>query len=143
MPANASLYLPAGEVDLRDVFPDARPVGGLFRRGSAFRVPFKDDAVHFNIMPRAQVAAHLAQFATYLASLDESETAKQAAMRAIEATKTVVGLETDLEFEENEELGDLLEKIVDQYKGCILMFDSLILHGGEVLVGPLKDDPPQ
>jgi hypothetical protein len=138
MHANAALYLPVSEIDLRDVFPDAQPAGGLFRKGSAFRVPFKGGSVRFNIMPEPQVAAHLASFAGYLESLDESDTAKQAALRAIEATKAVVGLETDLEFEGNEELGDLLERINDRYKGCIFMFDSVILHDGEVLIGPLK-----
>jgi hypothetical protein len=51
----------------------------------------------------------------------------------------VLALQTDLEFEGNEELGDLLEKINDHYKGCIFMFDSVVLYGGEVLVGPLKE----
>jgi hypothetical protein len=136
--ANAALYLPVAEVDLRDVFPGAQLAGGLFARGSAFRVPFKDGSVRFNIMPAAQVARHLAEFVAYIESLEESEAAKETAARAVEATKTVLGLQTDLEFEGNEELGDLLEKINEHYQGCVFMFDS-VLHGGEVLVGPLKE----
>jgi hypothetical protein len=139
MQANAALYLPVATIDLKDVFPDAQPAGGLFRRNSAFRVPFKEGSVRFNIMPTDQVVQHLIQFAAYIESLEESETAKDAATRAIKATKTILGLHTDLEFEGNEELGDLLEKINDHYQGCIFMFDSVVLHGGEVLIGPLKD----
>jgi hypothetical protein len=80
----------------------------------------------------------LAEFVSYIESLEESEAAKETAARAVEATKTVLGLQTDLEFEGNEELGDLLEKINEHYQGCVFMFDS-VLHGGEVLVGPLKE----
>jgi hypothetical protein len=69
-------------------------------------------------MPAAQVARHLAEFVSYIESLEESEAAKETAARAVEATKTVLGLQTDLEFEGNEELGDLLEKINDHYQGA-------------------------
>jgi hypothetical protein len=50
----------------------------------------------------------------------------------------VLGLETQLEFEDTDEIGELLEKINDHYRGFIFMFDSIVLHGNQVLVGPLK-----
>ena len=80
----------------------------------------------------------LGAISTYVASLDEDDASKEAATRAIAATGLVLGLETQLEFEGNDEIGELLEKINDHYKGFIFMFDSLVLHGNEVLVGPLK-----
>jgi hypothetical protein len=118
MQATASLYLPVAEVDLRDVFPGAQLAGGLFARGSAFRVPFKDGSVRFNIMPAAQVARHLAQFVAYIESLEESEAAKETAARAVEATKTVLGLQTDLEFEGNEELAIFWRRSMITTKGA-------------------------
>jgi hypothetical protein len=123
-------------------FPMRRePAGTLWRR-TAFQVPIKGGAVRFNVMPKVDVPQHLAQFAAYVASLDEDEASKQAATRAIAATVSVLGLETQLEFEDNEEISELLEKINDHYKGFIFMFDSIVLHGNEVLVGPLKQLPP-
>jgi len=83
MQANAALYLPVEEVDLSEVFPGARPAGGIFRRKSAFSVPFKDTYVRFNIMPSADVPGHLEQFAAYVESLGDSPSDKEAAKVAI------------------------------------------------------------
>jgi hypothetical protein len=139
MQANAALYLPVEEVDLSDVFPDAQPAGGLFRRKSAFKVPFKNTYVRFNVMPNADVPEHLRQFVAYIESLEDIPADKEVAKGAIAKARTVLGLQTELDFEGNEELGDLLEQINEHYKGCVFMFDSVVLHGGEVLVGPLKE----
>jgi len=138
MPANAALYLPVDDVELADIIPNAKRTGSFLRRGTAFHVPIKGGTVRFNVMPRDEVSQHLAQFAAYVTSLDEDDASKEAATRAIAATGLVLGLETQLEFEGNDEIGELLEKINDHYKGFIFMFDSLVLHGNEVLVGPLK-----
>jgi hypothetical protein len=51
----------------------------------------------------------------------------------------VLERETDIEFECDEEIGDLLVKIAWRYKGCIFIFDSVVSHDGEALVGPLKE----
>lgn len=139
MRANATLYLPVEQVDLSDVLPGAHPAGGIFRRKSAFAVPFKDTCVRFNVMPSADVSEHLRQFIAYIESLEDSPTDKDAAKAAIARSRTVLGLQTELEFEGNEELGELLERINEHYRGCVFMFDSVVLHGGEVLVGPLKE----
>jgi hypothetical protein len=138
MPANAALYLPVDDVELADIIPNAKRTGGFLWRGTAFQVPIKGGMVRFNVMPRDEVSQHLAQFSAYVTSLDEDDASKEAATRAIAATGLVLGLETQLEFEGNDEIGELLEKINDHYKGFIFMFDSLVLHGNEVLVGPLK-----
>ncbi len=138
MPANAALYLPVDDVELSDIIPNAQRTGGFLWWGTAFQVPIKGGIVRFNVMPKGEVSQHLAQFSTYVASLDENDASKEAATRAIAATGLVLGLETQLEFEGNDEIGELLEKINDHYKGFIFMFDSLVLHGNEVLVGPLK-----
>jgi hypothetical protein len=138
MPANAALYLPVDDVELADVIPNATRTGGFLWQGTAFKVPIKGGTVRFNVMPKVDVPQHLAQFSAYIASLDENDASKQAAARAIGATTTVLGLETQLEFEDTEEIGELLEKINDHYRGFIFMFDSIVLHGNEILVGPLK-----
>jgi hypothetical protein len=138
MQANAALYLPAERVDLADVFPGTRAAGGIFSRNMAFEVPFKDTYVRFNVMPARDVAEHLRQFVAYVESLEDAAADKEAAKDAITKARTVLGLQTELEFEGNEELGNLLEQINDRYKGCLFMFDSVVLHGGDVLVGPLK-----
>ncbi|HLA71013.1 MAG TPA: hypothetical protein VK624_05845 [Steroidobacteraceae bacterium] len=138
MPANAALYLPVDDVELTDVIPNATRTGGFLWRATAFQVPIKGGTVQFNVMPKAEVPQHLAQFSAYVESLDEDDASRQAATQAIAATGSVLGLETQLEFEGNDEIGELLESINDHYKGFIFMFDSLVLHGNEVLVGPLK-----
>jgi GNAT superfamily N-acetyltransferase len=141
MPANAGLYLPIEGVDLADVFPNATSAGSFSDRKSAFRVPFKDTSVKFNVMPRAAVAEHLEQFVAYIESLQDSLAAKEAAKAALRNARTVLGLQTELEFEEDEDLMDLLDRILNHYKGCMFIFDSVVLHDGTVLVGPLKDNP--
>lgn len=90
-------------------------------------------------MPKADVPEHLRRVAAYVESLDDNQADKDAARRAIETARTVLGLQTDLEFEGNEELGDMLERINEHYKGYVFMFDSVVRYDGEVLVGPLKD----
>jgi hypothetical protein len=77
MPANAALYLPIESVDLADVFPDAKPAGGFFDSKSAFRVPFKDTSVRFNVMPRADVPEHLEQLVAYIDSLQDTPVDKK------------------------------------------------------------------
>lgn len=138
MPANAALYLPVADVELAEIVPNAKRTGGFLWRRTAFLVPINGGIVRFNIMPRSEVPQHLAQFSAYVASLDEDDASKESAKRAIVATRSVLGLETQLDFEGNDEIGELLEKINDHYKGFILMFDSLVLHGNEVLIGPLR-----
>jgi hypothetical protein len=139
MQANAAIYLPSDRVDLRDVFPEAMLAGGLFRKKSAFRIPFKKHTVLFNVMPVGQVETHISQFLGYIDSLDESEEARDTTRRVVRSARTVLGLETGVEFEGNEELGDILVKIAEHYKGFLFIFDSVVLHDGEVLVGPLKE----
>lgn len=143
MPANAALYLPIEGVDLADVFPDAKPAGSFFDRKSAFRVPFKNTSIKFNVMPGEAVAEHLDQLAAYIDSLPDSPADKESAKAAVAGTRTVLGLQTELEFEGNDgdDLVDLLDKLLGHYKGCIFWFDSVVLHDGTVLVGPLKDNP--
>ena len=138
MPANAALYLPVDDVELADIIPSVKRTGGFLWRGTAFQVPIKGGMIRFNVMPRDELSHHLGQLSAYVASLDEDDASKEAATVAIAATGTVLGLETQLEFEGNGEISELLEKINDHYKGFIFMFDSLVLHGNEVLVGPLK-----
>jgi hypothetical protein len=70
---------------------------------------------------------------------DESQEARNAASCVIEATKAVLGRETDIEFECDEEIGDLLVKIAGRYKGCMFIFDSVVSQDGEALVGLLKE----
>ena len=138
MPANAGLYLPADDVELGDIIPNAIRTDGFLWRSTAFQVPIKGGTLRFNVMPKVDVPQHLAQLSAYIASLEDDDASKQTAARAIAATTSVLGLETQLEFEDSHEIGELLEKINDHYKGFIFMFDSLVLHGNEVLVGPLK-----
>ena len=135
MQANAALYLPAERVDLADVFPGARAAGGSFSPKMAFDVPFKDTYVRFNVMPARDVAEHLRQFVAYVESLEDAPADKEAAKDAIAKARTVLGVQTELEFEGNEELGDLLEQINDRYKGCLFLFDSVVLHEGTCLPG--------
>jgi GNAT superfamily N-acetyltransferase len=141
MPANAALYLPIEGVDLADVFADAKPARGFFDSKSAFRVPFNDTSVKFNVMPRETVAEHLEQFVAYIDSLQDSPADKEAAKAALRGARTVLGLQTELEFEGNEDLLDMLDRILSHYKGCMFIFDSVVLDDGTVLVGPLKDNP--
>ena len=139
MAANAAIYLPTDKVDLTDVYKSARGNGGLFKRATSYTVDINGDVVTFNLMPQEQIPAHIQGFLGYIASLDDEAERKQDAGFIVRHTKSVLGMATDREFEENHQLWASLFKIADYYDGYIFVHGSLLLPNGAVIVGPLRD----
>jgi hypothetical protein len=140
MPANAALYLPNESVDLTRVFDTAKAYKPLFGEVTHFEVMLGNDAARFSVMPRTEVALHIAGLLRYIDSLDQDATRKSAARRALSHTKTVLGLVTEREFEENHAIWQALFRIADVYDGFVFVYESVLLPSGAVLVGPMLDD---
>ncbi|MEM8782204.1 MAG: hypothetical protein AAGE65_05035 [Planctomycetota bacterium] len=139
MPANAALYLPHDDIDLREVFAD----GQHHRGGDSseyFDCLVDGHPVRFNVMAQSDIPAHLDGFAGYVRSLDEPASRADDAVMLIEHSKTVLGLVAECEFDENHELWQCLFTVTDRWDGFVFAFDSILLPNGAVIVGPLRDD---
>jgi hypothetical protein len=140
MPANAALYLPKDAIDLTQVFETARAHKRLFGRVTHYDVTFGADVVRFNVMPAAEVAGHVSGLLRYVESLDQDATRKRDACFALQHTKTVLGLVTAREFEDNHAIWQALFRIADAYDGFVFAHGSVLLPSGAVLVGPLLEE---
>jgi hypothetical protein len=141
MPAQAAVYLSHGEVDLATVAPWLRVVSAPTPDAGHFDCLIDGDAVRFNVMPAADVGRHLQGMRGWLATLvpaDDLPLLEAAVMR----TRTVLGLKTDREFEDNHRIWECLFAIADRYDGLVFVNSSLLLPGGEVICGPMRDDLP-
>ena len=90
-------------------------------------------------MEPAQVAAHIAGFLRYIASLDQDKQRKADTSCVISHTKRVLGLVTDKEFEDNHAIWQSLFRIAAAYDGYVFVHGSVLLPNGAVLVGPLLE----
>lgn len=139
MPANGAIYIQHDNVDLTKVFGKAKSDKGLFRKPTYFELNLGGDAVLYNIMDSSQITRHIEGFLKYIDSLDQDEKRKRDTSYAISQTKTVLGLETDKEFDENHAIWQSLFKIADAYDGFVFVYDSILLPNGTVLVGSLLE----
>jgi hypothetical protein len=143
--ANAAIYLPVEEVDLRQVFPQAKTDKSLFRKASYFDVELNGEVVRFNVMPKHEVPGHLNGLRGYLTSLPDEATRKSHAAMYAQQMRTVLGLSAPSEFDENPAVWQSLFQIADRFDGLVFAYNSLVLANGAVLVGPLReseDDGP-
>ena len=139
MTANAAIYIPIESPDLAKVFPDAKSDQGLFKRKpSWFSMVLGGDPVKFNVMAGVDLPRHIEGFVGYIQSLDEDHQRKHDAATAVRLTKCVLGLQTSREFEENPAIWQALFRIADAFDGYVFVHDSLLLPGGGVIVGPLR-----
>ncbi|GAA4806189.1 hypothetical protein [Lysobacter hankyongensis] len=142
MPANAAIYLPHDGVDLSTLFRDAKSDKTLFRKPTYFDVALDGDIVRFNVMEPSRVEAHLRGFLGYIDSLDQDAARKRDTANAIAHTRTVLGLITERDFEQNPAIWQSLFRIADAYDGFVFVHESVLLANGAVLVGPLLDLDP-
>jgi hypothetical protein len=139
MPANAAIYIQRTGVDLARVFPKVASDKSLLRKATYYDVDIGGDTVRFNVMETARIESHLRGFLGYIDSLDQDPERKRDTAFAVAHTKTVLGLVTDREFEDNPEIWQSLFRIADAYDGLVFVHDSVLLPSGTVMVGPLLD----
>jgi len=114
--------------------------GGIFKAASYFEVLLDNHTVRFNVMPRERIGAHVAGFLGYIDSLLDQQSRKDDAKLAIAQTKTVLGMVSPCNFDENHSIWPALFKIADAYDGYVFAYDSVFLPSGSVIVGPLQAD---
>ncbi len=135
--ANATIYLPYDNIDLGAVFAGAVATRDASNRPTAFDVILGGQPARFNVMPSAAVGQHLAGFAGWIDSLDESADRKADAKMLVGGAKYVLGLVAAGEFAENPALWQCLFQVADKWDGFVFVYDSLLLPNGGVIVGPL------
>jgi len=132
MPANASLYLPYPDVDLRQVFPEASLLG------ERWEVTLGGERVAFHRMPSEELPRHLAGLSRWIDGLDDDAGRKAGARTALGHTKTALGMVASSEFEDNHALWESLFKIAAAFDGYVFAYDSVLLPSGGVLLGALR-----
>jgi len=136
MPANAALYLPCEQINLRDIFGSSV---SSQKDGECFELLFVNDLTTYNIMPKADIDEHISGFINYLSSLNEEKDRIQDAIEVIKHTKMVLGLFAEKEFDENPKIWGSLFKIADKYNGYVFVYESLLLPNGGVILGSLRE----
>lgn len=139
MPSQAAIYLTRTKPDLRKVFPKAVSDQGLFKRASFFSFELNGSQIRLNVMPGEQVPQHLTGFQNYITGLPNEQIAKSTASRLVMGTRTVLGLATTADFEENGELWGALLRICSAFGGFLFVNGSIVLSDGRPLVGPLAE----
>ena len=139
MPANAAIYIPKEKIDLSNLFPETKSDKGWLRAANYFDVRLNGEVVRFNVMPRNEVAKHIAGFLNYIASLPDEAERKQDASIAIRQTQTVLGLVASSNFTDNDAIWQSLFQIAKAFDGYVFVHDSILLPNGAVMVGPLRD----
>ncbi|WP_327003129.1 hypothetical protein OHA72_49945 [Dactylosporangium sp. NBC_01737] len=137
MPAQAAVYLPHHDVDLASVAPWLLVLSGP--GAEHFDCLVDGDAVRFNVMPAADLTRHLQGMCGWLATQDVPAEDLPLLEAAVMQTRTALGLETDLEFDDNHRVWECLFAIADRYDGLVFVHSSLLLPGGEAICGPLRD----
>ena len=135
MAANAVLYLPSEQIELRDIFGEAV---SYQEHKECFELIIDNDLITYNVMPKADVAKHITGFINYLSSLNEEKDRIDDAIQAIKHTKTALGLVAEKEFDENPKIWESLFKIADKYNGYVFVYESLLLPNGGVILGSLN-----
>ena len=135
MAANAVLYLPSEQIELRDIFGEA---ASYQEYKECFELIIDSDLITYNVMPKADVGKHIRGFINYLSSLNEEKNRIEDAIQAIKHTKTALGLVAEKEFDENPKIWESLFKIADKYNGYVFVYESLLLPNGGVILGSLN-----
>ena len=132
MPANADLYLFTEQEELKKLFQVSND-GTL----DYIEVPLGENCLRFKLMPQAKVAPQLQSLLTYITSLPDAEDRKQEAVELVSKVKSVIGLVTTHEFQDDPDLWQGLFGISDMLRGFVFEFNSVVVPG-TVVVGPLK-----
>ena len=138
--ANAAIYLPYSDFDLRDALEGAVATLDAAGRATRFDVMLGGEPVRFNIMPAAELSRHLAGFGGYVENLDEPDGRKADARLLIRNAKAVLGMVAGGDFEQNPALWQCLFRVADRWDGFVFVYDSVLLPNGGVVVGPLRQD---
>ncbi len=99
------------------------------------------DAVRFNVMPGADLTRHLQGLRTWLATQDVHPDDRGPMDAVVAQTRTTLGLQTDREFDDNHRIWECLFAVAGHYDGFVFAYDSVLLAGGEVVCGPLREAP--
>ncbi|MGM0574342.1 MAG: hypothetical protein ACQEXJ_01225 [Myxococcota bacterium] len=138
MAAHAALYLPYEDVDLVQVFGAGACERGATEDGAHFRVNLDGDLVLFSVMPEGEVPGHLDGLRGYIDALDAEEWRKRDARRVVGLARTVLGLVTEREFEDNHAIWQSLFRIADRYDGYVFVYGSVLMPEGQIIIGPLR-----
>ena len=136
MPANAAIYIPYQNVQFGAVFGDDK----INEKQGAVDITLTDISVRFNLMSKDGIEEHVNSFINYIQTLDVAPDRIDDAIVAIRQTKSVLGLETDMEFEEYPEIWESLFRIAKHFDGYVFSYDSLMLPSGGVIFGPLLNE---
>jgi len=137
MAAQAAIYLPMEDADLRKVFPNATTDRSLIRRASYYEVELNGETVRFNVMPKQEIPGHLLGLQSYVQSLPDPEDQKTAVIQAARKVRTVFGLLAQSEFVDNAAIWESLLRIAQRFDGFLFVYSSVILSDSTVAVGPL------
>jgi hypothetical protein len=138
--ANASIYLPYGDIDLGEALAGAIATRDATGRVTRFDVVIGGQPARFNVMPAAEVGRHLAGFAGWVGTLGEPDDRTADARLMISGARTVLGLVAAGEFEDNPALWQSLFRVADKWDGFVFVYNSVLLPNGGVVVGPLRQD---
>ncbi|MFO0748236.1 MAG: DUF4272 domain-containing protein [Myxococcota bacterium] len=117
---------------------DASINGGI---ATQYEIRVYHDKVIFYVMPEADMQRHLAGFSRYVGSLGDDERRVADARKLIGKTTGVLGMVTDVTFDDNPGIWELIFAVIGAFDGFVFTFDSLVLANRTVLVGPLRLDP--
>jgi hypothetical protein len=139
MPAQAAIYIQEKDINLYDVFPDAKSDKSIIRKNpSYYDVNLNGDIVRFNVMESNKIQEHINGFIRYIQSLSDEKERKDDTVYAISHIKHVLGLVTNKDFNENQAIWQSLFKIADKYNGFVFVHDSVLTADGVVMVGPMR-----
>ena len=137
MPAQAEIFIPHRNPDLRLAFPEAVVVNAKSGAIAYFEDTINGDTVSWKMMPDVVVAGHIDEFIKHVKSLKEDLQAKKDAITALSFCRAVVTLETTAEFRDNKKIWAALFHLARHFDGYVSVFDSLLTGDGGVVYGPL------
>ena len=137
---NATLYLTRYPSNLAKILPQGKSDRGLLRRATYVEFVIAGQAIRFNIMRKAGMQKHLADFAGYMKQLRDRGVNTEAEIRSATAIlpgiTCVLGGVFSRPFEFNSEVTEMLFSFAHHYNGYVFMLDSLFTPGMTTVCGP-------
>ena len=130
---NLAMYLSTAEVDWAVIDPSAEVGEGFVR----FHIGGQD--IRLNLMPEGQIPEHLAAMSGYLTSLTDDAELITALNQLILTVRLVVGVKLSQPISWQHEEWAFFEHIAKCGLGFFFIGDSVMLPGGQVLIGPLAN----
>lgn len=139
MPANATLYLPISKPEIISLFPGTKSDKKLLTKATYYDLPLSDKRIRLNVFPVENLKEHLSGFIGYLHTLNATSEEVQSMSQMILGTKCVLGLVTELEFDDVPQLWQAILRIAQEHNGFIFHASSVLRNDGLPLVGPARD----